>query len=142
MLTRGLAVHGPTGCVCRIAGSVTDITKLGDVLHKNVSVQDVTSEYVDLQIRMRNLEVVRKRLEKLLEKADKVPDAIAVEKELERVTGELERMKGRLKLLTELVHFSTITVTFSARPTDHVDSKVRLPFPWLDTLGLGELLRM
>lgn len=136
---RTITVRVPAG---KFDGSVTDITKLGDVLHKNVSVQDVTSEYVDLQIRMRNLEVVRKRLEKLLEKADKVPDAIAVEKELERVTGELERMKGRLKLLTELVHFSTITVTFSARPTDHVDSKVRLPFPWLDTLGLGELLRM
>lgn len=115
---------------------------MGDLLHRNVNVQDVTAEYTDLAIRMRNLEVMRERLEELLKKAAKVEEALAVERELERVAGELERIKGRLKLLRELVTFSTITVEFQPRPVDHVDSKVRLPFPWLDRLGLGDLLRL
>ncbi|MEZ4227453.1 MAG: DUF4349 domain-containing protein [Polyangiaceae bacterium] len=123
-------------------GTMLSITKLGDVLSKNVSVQDVTEEFFDLQVRIRNLEVVRARMEELLKKADKVPDAIAVERELERVTSQLERLKGRAKLLSELVQFSTITVNVSPRGSDKVGSKVNLPFPWLNTLGLGELLRL
>ena len=123
-------------------GAMLQIAKLGDVLHKNVSVEDVTEQYFDLQIRIRNLEVVRARLEELLKKADKVPDAIAVERELERVTTQLERLKGKAKLLGELVRFSTITVNVSPRHTDKVGSKVRLPFPWLNSLGLGDLLRL
>ncbi|HMR75799.1 MAG TPA: DUF4349 domain-containing protein [Polyangiaceae bacterium] len=123
-------------------GAMLQIAKLGDVLHKNVSVEDVTEQYFDLQVRIRNLQVVRDRLEELLKKADKVPDAIAVERELERVTTQLERLKGKAKLLGELVRFSTITVNVSPRHTDKVGSKVRLPFPWLNSLGLSELLRL
>ncbi len=123
-------------------GAMLQIAKLGDVLHKNVSVEDVTEEYFDLQVRIRNLQAVRDRLEQLLKKADKVPDAIAVERELQRVTTQLERLKGRMKLMGELVRFSTITVNVSPRHTEKVGSKVRLPFPWLNSLGLGRLLRL
>lgn len=123
-------------------GAVDRISKLGDMLHRNVSVDDVTEQFHDMQIRLRNLEVVRNRLEELLKKAANVTEAITVERELERVTTEIERLKGRLKLLSELIMFSTITVNFQPRPTDHVESQVRLPFPWLDSLGLGELLRL
>lgn len=122
--------------------ALAKVQKLGDVLHKDVTVQDVTEEFHDLQIRIRNLEVVRNRLEELLKKADKVVDAIAVERELERVTSQLERLKGRIKLLGELVRFSTITVELAPRSTDSPGRKVQLPFPWLDTLGLGRLLSL
>jgi len=134
-----ITVRVPTG---KFDGTLDKIGKLGDLLHRNVNVQDVTSEYTDTAIRLRNLEVMRDRLEELLKKANKVDDALAVERELQRVTSEIERLKGRLKLLRELISFSTITVEFQPRPTDHVDNKVRLPFPWLDQLGLGELLRL
>jgi len=134
-----ITVRVPAG---KFDGALDEVGKLGDLLHRNVNVQDVTAEYTDLAIRQRNLDVMRERLEDLLKKAGKVEEALQVERELERVAGELERIKGRLKLLRELVTFSTITVEFQPRPVDHVDSKVRLPFPWLDQLGLGELLRL
>lgn len=134
-----ITIRVPAG---KFDGALDQIGKMGDLLHRNVNVQDVTAEYTDLSIRMRNLEVMRERLEELLKKAAKVEEALAVERELERVAGDLERIKGRLKLLRELVTFSTITVEFQPRPVDHVNSKVHLPFPWLDRLGLGELLRL
>lgn len=134
-----ITVRVPAG---KFDGALDSIGKMGDLLHRNVNVQDVTAEYTDLAIRQRNLEVMRERLEELLKKAAKVEEALAVERELERVAGEIERIKGRLKLLRELVTFSTITVEFQPRPVDHVDSKVILPFPWLDRLGLGDLLRL
>jgi hypothetical protein len=126
----------------RFQGSLDEMMRLGDVLHRRVDVRDVTEEYTDLVVRLRNAEAMRKRLEELLARADNVTQALEVERELERVAGEIERMKGRLKLLGELVSFSTITVEFRPRATDHVESTVKLPFPWLERLGLGDLLRL
>lgn len=122
--------------------ALDELVKLGDLTHRNVSIEDVTDLYFDMQTRMKNLEVVKKRLEELLEKAKTVEESLAVQRQLERVTIELERMRGKLKLLAELVMFSTITVVFEPKSTEHIDSKVRLPFPWMDRLGLGELLRL
>lgn len=122
--------------------TVEDLAKLGDVTHRDITAQDVTAEFRDLEIRLQNLDVVRKRLSKLLDGAKNVKEALAVERELERVTTQMEQLKGRLKLLGELVAFSTINVHFQARPAEKVDSKVELPFPWLRDLGLPRLLRL
>ena len=116
--------------------------KLGDVLHREVTVEDVTAQYRDLAIRLKNAEAVRDRLAELLKKAQAVKDALEVERELARVTDDIERMKGRLKLLHELVQFSTITIQFQAQSVDHVNSTVKLPFPWLGNLGLSKLLSL
>ena len=126
----------------RFDAALDELVKLGDLVHRNVSIEDVTDLYFDMQTRMKNLEVVKKRLEELLEKAKTVEESLAVQRQLERVSGELERLRGKLKLLAELVMFSTITVVFEPKSTETIDSKVRLPFPWMDRLGLGELLRL
>ena len=102
--------------------------------------QDVTAEFNDLTIQLKNLRAMRERFEQLLKRADSVKDALAIERELQRVLGQIERIQGRLKLLSELLAFSTITVRFEARPVDKVRSRVDLPFPWLEQLGLPELL--
>ncbi|MFO0566648.1 MAG: DUF4349 domain-containing protein [Polyangiaceae bacterium] len=114
----------------------------GEVTHRNVSIEDVTDAYFDMQTRIKNLEVVKSRLEELLKKATTVSEALAVQRQLERVSSELESLRGKVKLLAELVMFSTITVTLEPRDNERVDSRVRLPFPWMDRLGLGELLRL
>jgi hypothetical protein len=107
-----------------------------------VNVRDVTEQFADLEIRLKNAEAVRERLQALLAKAAKIEDALAVERELERITQTIEQMKGRLRLLGELIAFSTITVNFQARPQDQVGSEVRLPFDWLRELGLPPLLNL
>ena len=116
--------------------------KLGDVLHREVSVRDVTEEFRDLRVRLRSAEAVRDRLEQLLSRAQKVDEALQVERELERVAAEIEQIKGRLAMLEELTAYSTITLQFQPRPVDQIDSQVKLPFPWLDRLGLSELLQL
>jgi len=123
-------------------GVLSGVGKLGDELHREVNVRDVTEQFADLEVRLRNAEAVRLRLEALLAKAGKIEDALAVERELERVTQTIEQMKGRLRLMSELVQFSTITVNFRARPRDQVGSEVRLPFGWLGELGLVPLMNL
>lgn len=114
----------------------------GDVLHRDVSAEDVTDQYVEIETRLRNARKMRDRLEELLARAQ-VKEAIDIEKELGRVTGEIESMEGKLKVLRDKIAYSTITVTFEPRGSGAVrDMPLRLPFPWLSSLGLPRLLSL
>lgn len=122
--------------------TLNGVGKLGDELHRDVSARDVTEEYADLEIRLKNAESVRARLEALLARSSNVEEALAVERELERLTQTIEQIKGRMKLLGELVAFSTITVNFQPHAVEHVNPDVPLPFDWLRQLGLPTLLSL
>jgi hypothetical protein len=117
------------------------IEQLGDVLHRSVTAEDVTDEYVDLDMRLRNALVVRARLEKLLETAA-VRDAVEIEKELARVTEEIERIEGKLKLLGDRIAYSSITISFEPSPPQQIRNRALLPFPWMNDVGLSPLLAL
>jgi len=102
----------------------------------------VTEQFLDMQTRLKTKRAMQERLQQLLAQAKNVEEALAVERELARITEEIESMEGRLKVWRELVAFSTITVVFQAQPTDKINSTVRLPFPWLNELGLPSLLNL
>jgi len=116
--------------------------QLGDVLQRNLQVEDVTAQMNDLTIRLKNAEAVRSRLEQLLNMAKTTDEALKVEQQLGRVTLEIESIRGKIRLMSELVAFSTITVTFRPAATEQVNSKFKLPFPWLEDLGLSRLMTL
>lgn len=122
--------------------ALKQIEAFGDVLNRDESVRDVTEEFYDLKTRLDNARATRDRLQALLEKAADVKDVLAIETELSRVTEFIERMEGKLKRIRELVGFSTITVEFRAKGDETANPSVRLPFPWLNSLGLTELLSL
>ncbi len=112
----------------------------GDVLHRDISAEDVTDAFVDTKARLENARAVRDRLQALLEKAS-VKEAIEIQRELERVTGDIEVLEGKLSVLANRVAYSTIEVTFQARGSAALhDAPVRLPFSWMTELGLPQLL--
>lgn len=117
------------------------ILELGDVLHRDVQVQDVSEEFHDMQLRIRTLEAMYARVRRLLEDADDVGEALAVEQHLERITMELERLRGRLRFLADRLAFSTITINFQER-TQVSEPTFELPFRWLRALGLQGLMRL
>jgi hypothetical protein len=117
------------------------IESVGDVLHRSVAAEDVTDQYVDLELRLKNAQAVRARLEKLLETAS-VKDAVEIHKELTKITEEVERLSGKLKLLKDRIAFSTITVTFERTEPQKLRSQALLPFTWMRTMGLGPLLQV
>jgi hypothetical protein len=117
------------------------IDQVGDVVHRDVRAEDVGDRYRDLEVRLRNSRAVRDRLAELLARANSVEDSLKIEAQLGRVTEEIERIAGELELLGSRVAYSKITVLFQARHTEQVHEEVmRLPFPWLKTLGLPKLL--
>jgi len=126
----------------RFQDALALVEKLGDVVHRDIKAQDVTDEFVDLSARLKNAYAMRDRLQDLLQKAQ-VKEAIDIEKELGRVTEEIERLEGRLKLLRDQIAFSTITVSFQPVQDQTVhDTSLLSPFPWLQDLGLQQLLNV
>lgn len=79
------------------------------VISRSISGQDVTEEYVDLESRLRNLEATRTRLLDLLERANRVEDALNVNNALTDVQGQIEVITGRMQYLRQSSAMSTIT---------------------------------
>jgi hypothetical protein len=129
--------------VNRFDDAVRQIEKIGDMLHRNVVAEDVTEEFRDLEVRLKSAHAVQERLTQLLAKAMKVEESVMIERELDRITGEIDRIEGRLKFLKDRAAYSTLTVTFQAKPTETIgQTPFRLPGQWLNELGLGRLLRL
>ena len=89
-----------------------------DVESEVTTSQDVTDEYFDLQARLRNQQATEDALIRLLDRAESVEHALAVQRELSSVQENVERLLGRIKLLEETSAFSLITVSLKLAPVD------------------------
>ena len=86
-----------------------------DVLSENVSGQDVTSEYTDLESRLRNLEAAEQALVELMDQAKDPQDVLDVFSELTYYRGEIEIVKGRMRFLEESSSLSALSVDIVAK---------------------------
>jgi len=84
-----------------------------EVRSENISGQDVTQEYVDLQSYLRNREAVQARLLEYLEEAKTTEDALAVDTQLRQIEAEIEQTKGRIQYLEQSAAMSQVTLTLT-----------------------------
>ncbi len=78
--------------------------------------QDVTDQYVDARARLANLQAAQNALVRLMERAERVEDALRVQNELTRVQGDVEAFQGRIKFLEQTSAFSLINVRLGLAP--------------------------
>lgn len=79
---------------------------------QNITVKDVTEEYVDVEARLKSKKVVEERYIGLLSKAHSVGDILQIEHELARIREDIERVEGRLRYLKNQVSLSTLKITY------------------------------
>jgi len=118
---------------------VTDIETLGKVEYKNVSANNVTSRYVDLQLRLDNALNARKRYLELLKQAENVEAALKVEKELERLNYTIEQLKHQINGINRDAQYSKITINLKQKkklgPLGFIFKGVYLGVKWLFVRG-------
>ena len=121
----------------QLEGAVLRLRDLAVEVESEVSTsRDVTDEYVDTRARLENLRSTEKALLRLMERAEKVEEALNVQKSLTQVQGDIESLQGRVKLLEETSAFSLINVTLELEPAEmDVDGGVD------QTTGVGEVVR-
>jgi hypothetical protein len=83
-------------------------------LSKNVESQDVTSEYTDLQSRLRNLESTEVQLTKIMEEANRTEDVLQVYNRLVEVRENIEVIKGKIQYYQQASALSAISVELLA----------------------------
>ena len=86
-----------------------------DVNYLNISRQDVTDQYSDLDARLRNLRATETELLALLTEVrerpnSKVEDILDVHRSLTQIREEIETLQGRKNLLDNQIGFSTVRV--------------------------------
>lgn len=85
-----------------------------EVAADQVSGQDVTEEFTDLQSRLRHLEATEAELLELLttvrERTQSAAEVLAIFNELTKIREQIEQVKGRINYLDNLVTFASITV--------------------------------
>ena len=76
---------------------------------ENISGQDVTSEYTDLESHLRNLEAAEAQLQKIMDGATKTEDVLAVYNQLVYIRDQIEQVKGQMKYYRDSAALSSIS---------------------------------
>jgi len=79
---------------------------------KNIDVNDVTEEFLDIQARLKTKKELEQKYLDLLKKAGKVSEILEIEREAGTLRADIESIEGRLKYMADKVDFSTLNVTF------------------------------
>jgi len=80
--------------------------------NKEISSQDVTEEYIDIDARLKAKKVLESRYLELLKKANKVTEMLEIEKQLSAIREEIEAKEGQLRYMQSQISMSTITIEF------------------------------
>ncbi len=103
----------------RLDEAIQRLRDLGvDVKSEVTSSRDVTDEYVDSTSRLKTLRATEEALLALMEKAEKVEEALQVRDSLTVIQQEIERHEGRIKFLEQTSAFSLVNVTLELEPVE------------------------
>ena len=91
--------------------AVTAIEKLStSVIHRSISGNDVTEEFIDLEARIRTQKALELQFIQIMKQAGRISDAMEVQRQIADVRTEIEKLEGRRRFLDNRASLSTITV--------------------------------
>lgn len=85
---------------------------------KEISQQDVSEEFVDLEARLKAKRELENRYLELLKKANSVKDMLEIERELSNIREEIEAKQGLLQFLQSQVSMSVVNIQFYKTTSD------------------------
>ena len=91
--------------------AMNDLRGLGSVEGQSISGQDVTSQFVDLNARLRTWEAQEAVLLRLMRLATSIESTLRVQNQLQDVQFRIEQIKGQLRLLENQTSLATIDVS-------------------------------
>ena len=114
-----------------LEAALEHLQALGTVEEQSITAEDVSTQLVDLQARVRNLRKSEEALLGIMEQSGSIPDVLEVTRELNTVRESIERSDAHLKNLQNRVAYSTISLTL-----------VGINQPVAPTSSVGETIRM
>ncbi len=99
----------------RYEEAIQRIEETGRLLETERSTEDVTTRVIDNDVRIRAQERSLRRVEVLLDRAERIADVVNVEAELTRRQAELDSLKQQQAYLADQTAMATVTVHVSHR---------------------------
>jgi hypothetical protein len=91
--------------------AMNDLRRLGSVQGQDISGLDVTSEFVDLNARLRTWQAQESVLLRLMRRATSIESTLRVQNELQDVQFRIEEIRGQLRVLENQTSLATIDVS-------------------------------
>jgi hypothetical protein len=106
------------------AEAMDALARIGEVQHQSRKSEDVTTQVLDNEARVRAAERAIRQIEVLLGRANALRDIIAIESDLARRQADLDSLKSQQAWLADQTSLSTITVHLS-RPGEAPEDEAR-----------------
>lgn len=119
----------------RFDEAVDRIGGLGRLLHADRQAEDVTTQVLDVDARLRAQEKSLLRMEALLARAEAIGEVVTVEAEVARRQADLEALQSQQAWLADQTSYATLQVSLERRGEPVVTEKQENPF--LAGLGSG-----
>lgn len=88
---------------------IVGIEKGGNkITNKEISTEDVTEEYIDLETRLLNKRKFMSRYQELLKSAKNIKEMLEIQEKIRSLEEEIESATGRLKYISNQVSYSTL----------------------------------
>lgn len=97
---------------------MNDVKGLGLVVEENISSNDVTDKYFDIESRLRLLRYEESRLEEYLKKIEDPDTIFKTQSRLTDIRHEIEGLTGTLRKWNDLIDLSTITINITEEVPD------------------------
>ena len=94
----------------RFEPTLDALGKLGGVQSRSVGAEDVSTQIVDGQARLRNLRSTESDLLKIMSRAGKIDDVLSVENQVSATREQIEQLDAEVQALQHRVAMSTVTV--------------------------------
>lgn len=107
-LNNSLTIRVPSTLFDSLVENIASIAH--KVTSKNITLKDVTEEFIDIEIRLKTKREVEDRYLDILKKASTIKDILLVEEQLRIIREEIESKEGRLKYLQNQLSFSTLNL--------------------------------
>jgi len=91
-----------------------DLSQFGTVSNENLTTDDITRQYFDVETRLRSWEAQEKRYLEILQQAKTVEDILRIEDSLANVRREMESLKGQLKYWDNRVDYSEVRLNIQS----------------------------
>lgn len=109
-ITQRIEIRIPSNSFDDLLSRISNNVK--KIEYKNVQLEDVTEEYIDVESRIKTKKELENRYIELLSKAKTVQEILSIEKELGTLRSDIESIEGRLKYLKDQVSLSTLSVEY------------------------------
>jgi hypothetical protein len=89
-------------------------TLAGNTPEEHVTSQDVTEDFIDLEARIKTQKALEVQFLEIMRQANKIADALEVQRQIAEVRTEIEKLEGRKRFLENRSSLSTINVNILA----------------------------